>query len=118
MRPVLAGRGITDMMAHARGARREARQVGTAFLLALELRPLDAGPDLVVADHQGAALGDMALVLEGLDLDVAPLLQLLGRGRVVAVAIDDHRRFLGVCMCSCNATPVPARQSWVMFIGR
>ena len=59
-------------------------------LLQLELRALDALADLVVARSSSGRDGSLRRVLERGDLLLAKAVELLRRGRVVAVAVDDH----------------------------
>ena len=87
-----AGRLVADVMRHAGGARREDREVGAALALELELRALQALADLVVADAEVLVGGAARRVGQAGELAVAEDLELLRRGRVVAVAVDDHRR--------------------------
>ena len=83
-------RKIADVVAHARGARGEDREVGAALALELELRALDRRPDLVVGHLQRRPRRHRRLALDRLGLILAEAVQILGLGRVVAVAIDDH----------------------------
>ena len=50
LRPVAAGRPVADVMAHARCARREDRDVAAALPLELELGALQRLADLIVGD--------------------------------------------------------------------
>ena len=83
---------VADMMAHARGARREDGEIGAALALQLELVLLDAFADFVVGHFQRGARRHRRLVLgvgrRGLFL--AETMQVLGLGGVMAVAIDNH----------------------------
>ncbi len=90
--PLLADRLVADVMAHARGARREDRQVGVALALQFELVLLDAFLDLVVAHLQAGARRHRRLVLGvgSRGLILAETMQVLRLGGVVAVAVDDH----------------------------
>ena len=91
LRPVQAGGRVADVMPHPRGARGKDRHIRAALALQLQLRPLEALPDLVVRDRNRAFLTRLRRVLERGDLRVAVRLQRLRRRRVVTVAIDDHR---------------------------
>src|SRR5439155_21650014 len=90
LRPVPARGLVADVMAHTHCTRREDRNVGAAVSLQLQLRALEARADRVVADSEAPLDGSMLRILEPGDLPLAPFLELLGSGRVVAVAIDDH----------------------------
>ena len=83
-------REVADVMGHEAGARRKDREVRAALLHELELVRLDRLPKLVVADLEFRSLGRVRGILDAGDLPVAPCLERLGSGRVVAVAIDDH----------------------------
>ncbi len=101
-RPLAARRLVADVVRHEARARREDRDVGPALALHLELRVLEALADLVVADDELGALRRLRRVVERGDLPLAPRLELRGCGRVVAVAVDDHRssslaRFVFAC---------------------
>ena len=87
--PGFAGHRIAQMMSHAGGARREDRQIGAALALHLELATLDRFTDLVVGDIRAPRRRLAGLVR--LDLLAAPPLVLARGGRVVAVAINNHR---------------------------
>src|SRR4029077_2573604 len=90
LRPFLADREVTDVVAHARSARREDREIGAALALEFELRALDAGADLVVRHLEAGPRWQRGLVLDRLGLVLAETVQVLGFSRVVAVTIDDH----------------------------
>src|SRR5712691_2626821 len=77
-------------MAHAHRARREDGGVGAALALQLQLGAFEARPDLVVADAERALRRDVLGIRQRRDLALAPFLELLRSGGVVAVAIDDH----------------------------
>ena len=81
-----------DMVRHEARAGREDREVGPALAHELQLILLDALAQLIVADAQFRNLWGLRWIGEPCDLAVAPVLQRLGCGRVVAVAIDDHVR--------------------------
>ena len=81
-----------DVMSHRGGARREDGQVRPALALQLQLRALQAGADLVVADVQSVAGRRQGGVLESGDLCVPELLQLAWCRGVVPVTINDHER--------------------------
>src|SRR5262249_30212469 len=92
--PGFARRRVAEMMAHAGGARREDRQIGTAIALELELTAGDRFADLVVGHHRARRRRLARRVRR--NLLAAPPLLLTRSGRVVAVAVDDHgglRRF-------------------------
>src|SRR5262249_37316093 len=90
LRPFQADRVVTDVVAHAGGARREDRDVGAALALELELRAFDAGTDLVIRHLEAGTRRQRALGLDRLGLVLAEAVQVLGFGRVVAVTVDDH----------------------------
>ena len=90
LRPLDPDRLVADVMAHAGGARREDRDVGAAFLLQADLVLLQALADLVVRHLQAGARRQRGLALDRLGLVLAEAVQVLGLGRVVAVAVDDH----------------------------
>src|SRR5262245_14490424 len=85
-RPLRADGGVTHVVLHGAGARREKGDIAPPLALQLQLRLFEAFADLVVADLQ--LFGGQ--VLFGY-LPLPPVPQGLGRGGVVAVAIDDHR---------------------------
>src|SRR5262245_4399941 len=95
LRPFLADRKITDVMAHAGCARRKDREIGTALALEFELSTRDALADLVIQHLEAGARRQRRLVLDRLGLVLAKTVQVLGFGRVVAVTIDDHDVFTG-----------------------
>ena len=103
--PFLRHREVADVVAHAGGARREDREVGAALALELELRALDRGPDLVVGHLEAGARRQRRLVLDRLGLVLAEAVQVLGLGRVMAVAIDDH----GPVACTMIVTGIGLR---------
>ena len=76
------------MMGHGRGARREDRHVGAALADQAELVLLQRLADLVVGD--GGVRGRRVARLERGLLRVAPVIMGGRRGRIMAVAIDDH----------------------------
>src|SRR5262249_25486532 len=84
--PLRADRRVADVVLHRARARREERDVAAPLPLQLQLGLLQAVADLVIADPE-LLLGDVLLG----DLPLAPVPQGLRRGRVVAVAVDDHR---------------------------
>ena len=86
-----AGRRVADVVPHRRRARREDRDVGAALALQLQLRLLQALADLVVADGDRAFRRRTQRIRQSRDLAVPIDLELVGRGRVVPVAVDDHR---------------------------
>src|SRR5690606_14293739 len=70
------------------------RDVGAALPLKLQLRAFDALAKLIVADRERALDRLMVRVLRELGLLLlAVLAELLRRGRIVSVTIDDHRSF-------------------------
>src|SRR5262249_57910330 len=81
---------VADMVAHTHGARREDGEIRAALALQLELRAFEALADLVVGHLQRRLRRLLGGVLDVVDLVLAPAQQVLGLGRVVAVAIDDH----------------------------
>ena len=87
--PGFAGACVTKVVAHAGRARRKDRQTGAALALKPELAALDRLADLVVR-HARAGRRRLAGLVR-LDLLGAPSLVRRRRGRVVAVAINDHR---------------------------
>src|SRR5690606_24845941 len=90
--PRPARRLVADVVPHPARARREQRDVRAALPLQLELRPLHALPKLIVADVQRALDRLMVRVFRELGLLLLTILaELLRRGGVMAVAIDDHR---------------------------
>ncbi len=95
LRPFEADALVADMMPHAGGARGEDGDVRAALALQLELGALDALADLVVAHLQRRRRRHRRLVLDRLSLLLAEAMQVLGLGRVVSVAIDDH----GTAVC-------------------
>src|SRR5712675_693528 len=82
------------MVRHAGRAGRKDRQVGAALALEFELGALQAFADLIVADLELRPHGLLRRVLDGGDLMLAEVVQLLRLGRVVAVTVDDHRASL------------------------
>src|SRR3984893_9758421 len=90
LRPFEAHAFVADVMRHAGRARREDGEAGAALALELELGAPDARAQLVVADLDGGWRGLLRRVLDGGDLVLAEIVQLLRLGGVVAVAIDDH----------------------------
>ena len=92
LRPFEAHACVADVMRHAGGARREDREAGAALALELELGALDALAQLVVADLDRGRRRLLRRVLDGGDLVLAEVVQLLRLGGVVAVAVDDHER--------------------------
>jgi hypothetical protein len=86
--PVGAGSEVADVVRHGGGARREDRDVRTAVALELELR-LHRLAELIVGDAERPFAARLP-GLEAVDLFVAERLELLGRGREVTVAVDNH----------------------------
>ncbi|GAA0566499.1 hypothetical protein GCM10010390_81370 [Streptomyces mordarskii] len=70
------------------------KTVDAAFVHQPELVRLDAVAQLVVTDAEIGAGGGAGGVGESADLLGAPCLQRRWRGGVVAMAVDDHSRFL------------------------
>src|SRR5262249_4770456 len=81
---------VADMVAHTHGARREDGEIRAALALQLELRAFEALADFVVGHLQRRLRRLLGGLLDVVDLVLAPAQQVLGLGRVVAVAIDDH----------------------------
>src|SRR5262249_14190996 len=94
--PGFAGRRIAEMVAHAGGARREDREICSALALQFELAVRDRVADLVVGYRR--ARRRRPARRGRLDLLAPPAPWPARRGRVVAVAIDDH-----------GTSPLPAR---------
>jgi hypothetical protein len=86
---------VADVVRHEAGARRKQREVAAALLHQAQLVGLDGFAQFVVTDLQVGGSGHQGRVLNAGDLLVAPGFQRLGRGGVVAVAIDDQRGFHG-----------------------
>ena len=84
---------VAEMVRHAGGARREDGEIGAALALQFQLRALQALADLVVADAEVLVGGAAGGIRQRRELAVAEDGQLLRCRRVVAVAVDDHRRF-------------------------
>jgi hypothetical protein len=78
-----------DVVGHARGARREDREVAPALLLELDLR-LHALQQLLVGDAELRRRGLAHGIGEPRELLVAEGEELLRLRRVVPVNIDDH----------------------------
>src|ERR1700733_719151 len=87
-RPCLAGAGVTEVVPHTGGARREDGQVGAALLLQLQLAVDDAGADLIVGD--GRTRWRRLALAVGFNLLGAPGLVLARRRGVMPMAVDDH----------------------------
>jgi hypothetical protein len=68
-------------MRHRRGARRKNREIRSPLALKLQLRALEALPDLVVRDVDDAFVARRRRILQGGDLRVAVDLQRLRRRR-------------------------------------
>src|SRR4029453_4465800 len=77
-------------MRHEAGARAEQGEVAAALLHLLELVVGDGVAQLIVADLEIAGLWHQRAILDARDLPVAPILQRLGCGGVVAMDVDDH----------------------------
>src|SRR6185312_397381 len=92
-RPLRRGGLVAEVVRHAGRARGEDGEVGAALALQFELRALQALADLVVADAEVLVGGTPGGICQRRELAVAEDLQLLGGRGVVAVAVDDHRRF-------------------------
>src|SRR5690606_14512999 len=88
--PGKAYRFVADMVRHGRGTGGKDGHVGAALALELELRALEAVADGVVRNRGRRDMTLLAL-LDLRELGVPEVLQGLGRRRVVAVAVDDHR---------------------------
>jgi hypothetical protein len=93
-------------LAHARRARRENGDVGAALALQPELVLLDALADFVVGHFERSARRHGRLFRAGgcRGLLLAEAVQVLGFGRVVAVAIDNHGTIAGGILGSRDAT--------------
>ena len=91
-RPLRCGGLVAELVRHAGGARGEDGKVGAALALQFQLRAFQALADLVVADAEVLVGGAARDIGEGGELAVAEDRQLFRRGRVVTVAVDDHRR--------------------------
>src|SRR5262249_25289337 len=89
--PVAADRFIADVMAHGRSTRRKNRDVGAALPLKFQLSAFEAFSNLIVADIQRALYRNIRWIFESSDLFVSVILKWLWCGRIMAVAIDDHR---------------------------
>ena len=81
-------------MGHEARARREDRQIAPRSRMHLQLVRLDISRSSSSLIFSSAAFGASA-VLDAGDLPVAPVLQRLGRGRVMPVAVDDHGHWIG-----------------------
>ena len=94
LRPFEADALVADVMAHARGARREDRQVRAAFALQFELVLLDAFADFIVRHFQRGARRHrrFSARCRGRGLFLAETMKILGLGGVVAVTIDNHAK--------------------------
>ena len=91
-RPLRGGGLVAEVVRHAGGARGEDGEVGAALALQLELRALQTLADLVVADAEVLVGGAASGIGQAGELSVAEDRQFLRRRRVMAVAVDDHRR--------------------------
>src|ERR1700731_294105 len=80
----------SDMVGHARGARRENRHVRAAFLLDLELRPFQASTNFIVGNANVRCGRPPRRVRERRQLTIPERMELVRFGRIVAVAVDDH----------------------------
>src|SRR5262249_13247708 len=78
------------MVRHAGRPRREDRKAGAALALELELRAFYARTQFVIADIQGGPRRLLLGVLDGGNLVLAKVMQLLRLRGVVTVAVDDH----------------------------
>src|SRR6185437_848789 len=96
---------IADVMTHRRGAWREEREIAAALSLQLELIGLDTLADLIIGDLRRGGRRQ-ARILEARGLRLAKSLVRRGRGRVVAVTVDDHAvsRFRGWLSASIDAS--------------
>ena len=81
---------VADVMGHEAGAGAEDGEIAAPLLHQLELVRFDRLAKLVVADLEFGDLGRLGGILDAGDLPVAPRLERLGGGGVVAVAVDDH----------------------------
>src|SRR5712691_9561799 len=90
LRPFKAHAFVADMVRHAGRARREDRKTGAALALELELCAFDARAQFVIADIESGRRRLLPGVLDGGNLVLAKVMQLLRLRRVMAVAVDDH----------------------------
>ena len=93
------GRGhleVADVVGHEARARRKDGEVRATLLHLAQLVFLDGFPQLVVANLQLRNLRHGGGIVDRGDLAIAPILQRLGRGGVVAVTVDDHPAFLSL----------------------
>ena len=88
--PGLADLFVAHMVGHGRGARRKDGHVRAALAQQAQLILLDAFADLVVGDLRIGRI-DVPARFEGRLLQITPLVMGRRRGRIVAVAINDHR---------------------------
>ena len=88
--PGAADLEITDVVGHETGTRREQGDVAAAFQHQLELVGANSLAEIVVADFQIHRFGHFGRVCDARHLRIAPILQRLGGGGVVAVAVDDQ----------------------------
>jgi hypothetical protein len=77
-------------MSHRAGDGRKKREVGAALALRLELGAFEAFAYLIVADL-GRGQGGRCWILQRFDLLRAVVAQRLGRSRVMAVTVNNHR---------------------------
>src|SRR5262245_20845215 len=87
---MLARRDVADVVRHRRRARREDRDIGAALALEFQLRALQAAPNLIVRNIDGALRSRARGMVERRNLRVTIGLQRFRRGRVVAVTVNHH----------------------------
>jgi hypothetical protein len=85
---------IPEVMRHEARARAEDGEVEAALTHESKLVAFDRLAQLVVADLQLGWFRHLRRVAKRGDLAIAPRLERLGRGRVVAVDVDDHQKSL------------------------
>ena len=106
-RPLLADLLGADVVRHARGARREYREVAATILLQLELRR-HALDQRRVADAQVGGGGLARGIRDAGELLVAEGLQRQRLGGVVTVDVDDHRAAAPSRNCMMRAGALPS----------
>jgi len=87
------GRGhleVADVVGHETRPGGEHRDIGAPLVHEPKLVALDGLADVVIGDREVVGIGGVGRVADRGHLPVAPLLELRRRGRVVAVAVDDH----------------------------
>ena len=89
-RPLQAGLFVADVVRHGGGARRKNSQIRAPLALKLQLRVFQAFTNLIVADIWSCR-GTQPGILDPGDLALAPGFHFFRCGRVVTVAVDDHK---------------------------